>query len=112
MIHIKEIVKHNQLVGFKVSGHARYAEKGKDIVCSAVSVLTINAINTLNEIVKCNTLTEPCVDGNIEFEVEGNISVYADIVLQSAKLGFCNIKEAYPQYIDYEKGDIDNDISK
>lgn len=35
----------------KVHGHAGYAEHGEDIVCAAVSTLTINLINSLDELV-------------------------------------------------------------
>ena len=33
--------------GFKVLGHAGFDDKGKDIVCAAVSVLVINTINSI-----------------------------------------------------------------
>ena len=47
------ITKENDLVlGVKLLGHAMYADRGKDIVCSAVSSIvttTINGILSLNE---------------------------------------------------------------
>ena len=33
--------------GFRCIGHAGYANVGEDIVCSAVSVLVINTINSI-----------------------------------------------------------------
>ena len=33
--------------GFEVSGHSGYADAGEDIVCAAISALTINCINLL-----------------------------------------------------------------
>ena len=41
--------RNNEIKSFVMSGHAGYAESGQDIVCSAVSVLTINTINALSE---------------------------------------------------------------
>ena len=41
--------KDNQIRSFQVSGHAEYAESGQDIVCSAVSALTITTINALSK---------------------------------------------------------------
>ena len=38
----------NRTVGFKSAGHAGYAEEGSDIICSAISVLTINRINRID----------------------------------------------------------------
>ena len=34
------------------NGHAGYAEYGEDIVCAAVSVLTINTINSIEQLTK------------------------------------------------------------
>ena len=52
MIKVR-ITKENDLVlGVKLLGHAMYADRGKDIVCSAVSSIvttTINGILSLNE---------------------------------------------------------------
>ena len=39
----------NRTVGFKSAGHAGYAEEGSDIICSAISVLTINTINSIEQ---------------------------------------------------------------
>lgn len=46
---LKVVYNSNSL---KVTGHANYAEYGKDIVCASVSSLitcTVNAIHTLNK---------------------------------------------------------------
>ena len=40
--------RDNRIRSFQVSGHAGYAESGQDIVCSAVSALTITTINALS----------------------------------------------------------------
>ena len=42
----------HQYRGFLCEGHAGYAEEGYDIICSAVSALTVNTINSIE------TLTE------------------------------------------------------
>ena len=38
-----------KISGFAVQGHAGYAESGSDIVCAAVSVLTQNTVNSIEE---------------------------------------------------------------
>ncbi len=45
MIKVKVIRKNDIIYGFRVSGHALFDNKGKDIVCAAVSMLTINTVN-------------------------------------------------------------------
>ena len=37
------------LDGFKISGHAKYATKGKDIVCAAISGICFGSINWFNK---------------------------------------------------------------
>ena len=37
------------IVGFRSAGHAGYAEEGSDIICSAVSILTFNTINSIEK---------------------------------------------------------------
>ena len=99
---IKE--KGKDIDGFEVLGHADSAERGKDIVCAAVSVLTINTINTLTELVK--------VDKNINFEIleEGTYldldedfpEEYRDhtqLVLRSFELGIKSILSGNQDYI-------------
>ena len=50
MINVSLFEDSNKnVVGFEVSGHAEYADPGMDIVCSAVSALTITVINSVEE---------------------------------------------------------------
>ncbi len=56
MITITVFKHQDQYRGFRSSGHAGYAEEGTDIICAAVSALTVNAINSIDE------LTDDAVD--------------------------------------------------
>ena len=40
-------ISGGEIRGFDVSGHAEYAPYGEDIVCAAVSILTIATVNSL-----------------------------------------------------------------
>ncbi|MEE0004451.1 MAG: ribosomal-processing cysteine protease Prp, partial [Ligilactobacillus ruminis] len=42
--------KDSRLSGFELSGHADSGEYGQDIVCAAISALTCNLINSLEEL--------------------------------------------------------------
>lgn len=48
MIDVTLIRKNNNAIGFTIKGHSDYAQKGSDIVCSAVSILAYSAVNTLD----------------------------------------------------------------
>ena len=51
-----------------ISGHSNYAERGRDIVCSAVSTLSFYIINTLSQ---CGIATHEVVkDGFLSFKCE------------------------------------------
>ena len=47
MIKINIDKDDNKIVRIKVSGHAHYAESGKDIVCAAVSSTVITTVNNI-----------------------------------------------------------------
>lgn len=84
--------------GITVTGHAGYAEPGKDIVCAAVSVLTQNLIASLD------TFTDDLGDyhiepGNINIAYE-NLSEQGKLLVDSFFIGICQIQEAYgSQYV-------------
>ena len=54
MIRAEFFYKKGEPRRFVVSGHAGYAENGKDIVCASVSSAVQMAINGITEIVKTN----------------------------------------------------------
>lgn len=92
-----------QVAGFKVSGHAGYAEEGSDIICSAVSAICYTAVGYIDE--KLNK----CFNTGVEFEEsDGNMSyrrnrlsqdaaVRSDIdaVLAAMVIGLKQIEESY-----------------
>ena len=47
MITVKIFKRSDDFEGFQVSGHAGYADSGYDIICAAVSVLTLNTANSI-----------------------------------------------------------------
>ncbi|MBR6410073.1 MAG: ribosomal-processing cysteine protease Prp [Clostridia bacterium] len=40
---------NGQIYGFRESGHAGFAERGDDIVCAAISAMTMLMINTIED---------------------------------------------------------------
>ena len=49
MITASFVKKNGNFYKFRISGHSGYAEQGSDIVCAAVSSMTMLVINTLSE---------------------------------------------------------------
>lgn len=77
----------------KVTGHAGYAEPGKDIVCAAVSVLTQNLINSVQAFTE--ELEEYTIaPGDIKI-VFKDLSERGKLLIDSFFIGICRIQDAY-----------------
>jgi len=65
------------ICGFEMDGHAGFAEYGQDIVCAALSMLSINTINSIAE--------QGQIDNTQEVELtsfESRIEDYANIIVE------------------------------
>ncbi|MBE5939867.1 MAG: ribosomal-processing cysteine protease Prp [Lachnospiraceae bacterium] len=84
---------------FSSTGHAKFAKFGKDIVCSAVSVLVINTINSIEQ------FTDDKFDANVEdglvtFSFKDRvISHESTLLMDSLVLGINGIVSDYPKHI-------------
>jgi uncharacterized protein YsxB (DUF464 family) len=50
MTTVTLLLTQEQFCGFACEGHADYAESGSDIVCAAVSALTLTCVNALESV--------------------------------------------------------------
>ena len=80
--------------GFKVIGHAGYAEEGYDIVCAAVSVLVVNAVHSI-ETFTDDKFAAREDDGIVELLLEGSVSDKTTLLLDSMILGLRDIQTQY-----------------
>ena len=85
---------------FQVSGHSGYAESGSDIVCSAVSALTTNTVNSIetftDDVVKTIAVNEE--EGFLHYELE-TVSDASRLLLDSLVLGLESIEGSYGQFL-------------
>ena len=96
--------KQNQYVGFQVVGHAGYAEAGEDIVCAAISILTINTINAIETFTNDKfSLKTDEKKGSIDFKLKDAPSKEATLLLDTMVLGIQAVEsnELYEDYIDF-----------
>ena len=91
-----EIRKSNgEYAGFSSKGHAGYAEAGYDIICAAVSVLTINTINSIEKFTE-DAFKVEAKDGMVRWKfTELPRSNEAKLLMDSLVLGRENIQETY-----------------
>ncbi|MBQ6129398.1 MAG: ribosomal-processing cysteine protease Prp [Lachnospiraceae bacterium] len=93
---------------FSCKGHAGFAASGKDIVCSAISVLTINTANSIM------TLTDTKIsvsenDGFLSWKFEGGSGKEADLLMDSLLIGLKSLEEEYGKYLKLEIKEVSHD---
>ena len=92
---------NGEIVGFNCEGHSGYSDAGSDIVCSAVSTLTINTINSIEE------FTDDCFNVSVDEEsatidfiaASYDLSLKAQVLLDACNLGLTGISNNYPDYL-------------
>ena len=90
-------VRKNEI---EISGHANYAEVGKDIVCAGVTALTQALIRSL----------EHLTGDEIEYEISSgradihyrNLSEEGKLLVDSFFIGVCQIADEFPEYVRVE----------
>ena len=95
--------EHHVYTGFDVSGHAEFADPGKDVVCAAVSMLVINTMNALEAYTEDETShVSDEEEGTIEFRFRRRPSHDADLLVNTMILGLESLEEnsEYEPYID------------
>ncbi len=99
MISAEFFYKKGEPVKFTVSGHAGYAENGKDIVCASVSSAVQMAVNGITEIVKINCKVNVYED-TIECVLPPNSRPAAWNFVSALRLQLQNLSEDFPKTID------------
>ena len=112
MIYAKFDFKDNQYTNFTLSGHAESGPYGHDLVCSAVSALTIGTVNNLTRLAD----VEPEVEMNEEEggyleltlpEISNETQLQtAQILLASLFYSLSDIEESYGEYISVSRNEI------
>ncbi len=104
--------------GFKESGHSGYEDAGRDVVCAAISAMTMLLINTIEVAVGSSvdyTIDEEST--NIEVVAKGALSAYEQdeskrFACASVMLGYyLQLNDMLEDYYDFlEVDEIERDI--
>lgn len=82
--------------GFQCRDHAGSGEYGFDIVCASISVLTINTVNSLEQLTKDTfDLTQEETIGLIQVIFHDTLSEAGKLLMDSYVLGLESIQEEY-----------------
>ena len=83
--------------GIYISGHAGYAERGKDIVCAGVSTLAQTLIASV-EMLTDEKIQYAISPGTVDIKY-GNLSEQAQLLIDSFFVGAELIAATYPDYL-------------
>ena len=89
---------------FRIHGHAGYAHVGEpDIICAAVSALSLNTVNGLEKFSEDTFPYEMDPDGFLSATVEavraGEGSGQTDLILNLLLLGLQSLSESYSEHV-------------
>ena len=99
MITVTIYKDSSQYNRFSVEGHAGYAQKGFDIICAAVSALTVNTVNSIETFTE-DRLSAEEKNGFLTCQLEVPLSQQAVLLMDSMVLGLTDIQNNYgKQYI-------------
>ena len=106
MIKVRFSVGNSQLHGFEISGHAMFAESGKDIICAAVSSAAYMAANTITDVIRADA-NATVSDGAMSVALN-QANEQAQAVLKGLELHLTELSKQYPENIKIIYGGVKN----
>lgn len=95
MIKVTIYKEHNDFVRITTNGHAEFDEYGRDIVCSGVSSIVINTINSLDNLTDATLNVESDDDKGFIDCVIYNPDHDSNLLMKSLVLGLEGIRDSY-----------------
>ena len=93
MITAEVTRKQGKYFSFSCSGHAEYDDPGKDIVCSAVSMLVINTANAIDKFTETGMVGSD--EDNINWYFPERPDDKAELLMDAMLLGLKEIETKY-----------------
>ena len=97
--------KSNNICGFELNGHADFSGEGSDIVCSAVSLLVINTVNSIEEFIgeEMNCEADEALGGFLKVTFpriqEGGENSGLNLFLKVMEKGLADLEKEYGDFI-------------
>ena len=104
--------KNECFTGFTAQGHALFADAGNDIVCAAISVLVINTINSIDDLVHDDfeliNDDKECILGIM---LEKSTNPDTQLLLRSLKMGLDGICSEYgKKYLKIKTKEVNDNV--
>lgn len=94
--------RDNGIAGFKVSGHAGYADPGEDIVCAGVSTVTVGTVNAIEELtgtVMDAEMKRGFLNAVLPVDADSGKASQVQLLLSSMVVMLKGIEGSYGKYI-------------
>ncbi len=102
MIRIECIRENRNIIYLSLKGHANSDEKGKDLVCAAISAIITGGLNALNDPKSFDIIFE---EGHVEVKAKNSVQKYDYDVLKVILTQLKTVQEKNSKYINLvEKG--------
>ena len=98
MITIRTERKNGHIVGYTVTGHAEYDEHGRDIICAAVSAITLTAAVGLQAYANAEGVYETEA-GRLKVQLSEDGTEQTDSILETMVLGLREVERQAPEYV-------------
>ncbi|GAB6991394.1 ribosomal-processing cysteine protease Prp [Paenibacillus pini] len=103
MINVRILRREDHSIhGFVVKGHAKYAKHGEDIVCAAVSVVTVGTVNSIEALtgtVMDSRMNDGFLSGDVPLIEDTVVQKQVQLLLESMVVMLNSIAESYGKYI-------------
>ena len=96
MIRIEVSYVDGKIVYLSVLGHANSDVEGKDLVCAAISAITVGGINALTEPKKFNLKVEK---GDVEISIKSEANEHDYQVLETMLVQLKSVEETNSKYV-------------
>ena len=98
MVNVNYVInKDGSFKEVEIKGHADSSEvEGHDLVCAAVSSITVGALNALKEIDNFDIIVE---NGHIRLKATSKISRHDMVVIETMMIQLATIEDSYGDYI-------------
>lgn len=109
MININFSKRQDSLVSMIANGHAGFDDYGKDIVCSAVSALSVAILNGITDVLHLKPIFSISDDGFLSISIE---NLHKDqiekcqVLMETLLLGLKNIEINYSKYINVKVEEV------
>lgn len=100
MIRVSYTLSDSKVVELNVTGHANFAKKGSDIVCSAVSAIVIGGLTNLSSEKNYKISVR---EGEVSILALNDVNEHDQIVLETIIVQLEKIEESYGKYIQIDK---------